>query len=196
MTATEWELAQEFERSWWGTCQNSFCEETKQLTYAYKMGLNASANCGQWPVYDIGGKRVLDLGGGPVSMLLKSVNVGPASTVLDPCGYPNWVRERYQAVGIGLWKMKGEDLNFGVAFDEVWLYNVLQHTEDPELVVANARRSAPVLRIFEWIDTTVWEGHPQVLTEAELNKWLDAEGCTEVLAENGCHGRAYFGVFS
>lgn len=192
---TEWEVAQEFERSWWGPASNTFCEETKQLTYGYKMGLVAYHNMGQWPVYDLGGRRVLDIGGGPVSMLLKCVNVGPASTVVDPCGYPGWVKERYQSAGIGLWKMRAEDLTFGMSFSEVWLYNVLQHTEDPPRIIANARQAAPVIRVFEWIDTVPWEGHPQVLTEAELNQWLEAEGTTEELNENGCQGRAFFGVF-
>jgi 2-polyprenyl-3-methyl-5-hydroxy-6-metoxy-1,4-benzoquinol methylase len=191
----EWELAQEFERSWWGSATNTYMEEVKQLTYAYKMGLTAFADAGRWPVYNLRGRRILDIGGGPVSMLLKCVNYGPASTVVDPCQYPAWVRERYQSVGIGLWPVKAEEFSTQVNFDESWLYNVLQHVEDPERIVANARKAAPVVRIFEWIDMAPCEGHPQMLTEADLNDWLGGEGMTEVLNENGCHGRSFYGVF-
>jgi 2-polyprenyl-3-methyl-5-hydroxy-6-metoxy-1,4-benzoquinol methylase len=191
---TEWQLAQEFERAWWSNCCNSFSEETKQLTYAYKMGLAAGASAGHWPVYDLGGRRVLDIGGGPVSMLLKCVNYGAASTVIDPCAYPAWVGERYQSVGIGLWRVKAEDFDFRANFDEAWIYNVLQHVEDPEQIVANARKAAPVIRIFEWIDMEPCEGHPQMLTEADLNRWLDTVGATEHLNENGCVGRSYYTV--
>jgi 2-polyprenyl-3-methyl-5-hydroxy-6-metoxy-1,4-benzoquinol methylase len=192
---SEWTEAQEFERSWWGNCVNTYTEEVKQLTYGYKMGLTAGHDAGRWPVYDLGGRRILDIGGGPVSMLLKSVNYGPASIVADPCGYPSWVRERYQAVGIGLLQKRGEDLTMPTQFDEVWIYNVLQHTQDPALIVENARKAAPIIRLFEWIDMAPCEGHPQMLLEDELNKWLGGSGTTEFLNENGCYGRAYYGVF-
>lgn len=191
----EWVMAQEFERSWWSDCANTFSEETKQLTYAFKMGLVAYNDGGHWPVYDCVSQRILDLGGGPSSLLLKCHNLGPASMVADPCAYPAWVTERYQAAGIGLWRMKAEDLNFHVNFSECWIYNVLQHVEDPEKIIFNARRAAPLIRIFEWIDMPPCEGHPQMLTEPELNHWLGGEGSTEHLNENGCYGRSYYGVF-
>lgn len=192
----EWVMAQEFEQSWWASCANTFAEETKQLTYAFKMGLVAFSNGGQWPVYDLGGKRILDMGGGPASLLLKCVNLGPATTVLDPCGYPSWTKERYHAAGIGLWQMKAEELTTFVSFSEVWIYNVLQHVEDPEAVIANARRAAPVIRICDWIDTMPCEGHPQSLSAPDLDKWLGGEGTIEQLNENGCYGTAYYGAFT
>lgn len=191
---TEWTAAQEYERAWWSDCANTFTEETKQLTYAYKMGLTAYSDGGHWPIYDLGGARVIDIGGGPVSMLLKCANLGPASTVIDPCPYPDWVDGRYRAAGIDWWAGRGEDVEQGT-FDEAWIYNCLQHTEDPAAIVANARRVAPLIRIFEWIDMEPCDGHPQMLTEAGLNNWLGGVGTTEWLNENGCIGRSYYGVF-
>lgn len=191
----EWEMAQEFERSWWASCHATYKEETKQLTYAYKMGLAARDDGARFPTYDLAGKRILDIGGGPTSILLKCTNFGSASAVVDPCTYPAWVGERYQSAGIGLWPMKAEDLTYHCAFNEAWIYNCLQHVEDPEKIIANARRVAPVIRIFEWIDMAPCEGHPQMLVENELNEWLDGKGTTEFLNENGCYGRAYYGVF-
>jgi hypothetical protein len=135
------------------------------------------------------------MGGGPASLLLKCVNHGPASMVVDPCAYPDWVRERYQAGGIGLRRMRGEDFTEPVQFSEGWLYNVLQHVEDPAAIVANLRAAAPVIRVFEWIDMPASEGHPQALTEAGLNEWFGVEGATEWLNENGCQGRSWYGCF-
>lgn len=193
-----WKNDQEFERSWWGDCSNTFTEETKQLTYAYKMGLTCYSNNGKWPCYDLAGKSVLDIGGGPTSILLKCENKGNC-LVIDPCKYPYWIDARYETAGIQYAQARGEDLdpetNSELRWDEAWIYNVLQHTEDPELIINNARDLAPVLRIFEWIDIPAHEGHPQELKEEDLNKWLGGTGTTEWLDENGCHGRSYYGVF-
>lgn len=189
-----WEDDQEFERSWWGDCSNTFTEETKQLTYGYKMGLQCYSSNGKWPCYNLDGKSVLDIGGGPVSILLKCENRG-RSRVLDPCPYPYWVRTRYFDAQIEYIRLRGEVLNTKESWDEVWIYNVLQHTEDPELIIQNAMSAASVVRIFEWIDIPPHEGHPHELKEEDLNKWLGGEGLTEWLDENGCHGRAYYGAF-
>lgn len=188
-----WKNDQEFERSWWGDCSNTFTEETKQLTYGYKMGLSCYANNGKWPCYDIEGKSVIDIGGGPVSLLLKCENRGDCA-VVDPCSYPQWVSARYTEANILYSRSRGEDFNTGI-WSEVWIYNVLQHTEDPELIIQNARNLASVVRIFEWIDIPAHEGHPQELKEENLNKWLGGDGTTEWLSENGCYGRSYYGVF-
>lgn len=191
-----WEDDQKFEKDWWGDCANTFTEETKQLTYAYKMGLTAYSNNGKWPCYNLENKSVLDIGGGPVSLLLKCENRPLNCRVVDPCRYPYWVEARYTTARIEYSQLRGEDLLSTPLYDEVWIYNVLQHTQDPELIIQNAKNLAPVLRIFEWIDIPAHEGHPQELKESDLNKWLGGEGNIEWLNENGCYGQAYYGVFN
>ncbi len=196
----DWEEAQAWESKWHGgfngACSNSYAEEVKHLTYAYKMGLTAVSGEGQWPCYDLGGASVLDIGGGPVSILLKCFNTGQCR-VADPCEFPSWVHGRYFASGIEFVSIKGEDLaDWSPQWDEAWIYNVLQHTQDPELIIMNARKLASTIRIIEWIDIPPHQGHPQELKEADLNKWLGGTGTTEWLSENGCTGvRAYYGVF-
>ena len=190
-----WNDDQEFERKWWSDCCNTFTEETKQLTYAYKMGLSCYASYGKWPCYNIDRANVLDIGGGPVSLLLKCENRG-SCRVIDPCSYPMWVHSRYAEAGIDYQRVRGEDLRPDERWDEVWIYNVLQHTEQPDLIIEKARLVAPLIRIFEWIDIPPHEGHPQELTESGLNEWLGGKGTTEWLDENGCYGRAYCGIFS
>ena len=201
MKNNEWQKAQEFEKDWWGNCANTFGEETKQFLYADRMGLKTFHN-GKSPFnFDIQ-KSILDIGGGPVSLLLKCKYQIPKfpnfrRVVTDPLKLPNWAKERYEKAGIEFYDDKGEDINsLKTKFDEVWIYNVLQHTENPEKVIQNAKKVGRLIRIFEWIDTGTSDGHIHNLTEEKLNKWLGGEGKVEQLkGQNTCFGKCYYGVF-
>jgi len=183
----------QWEREWWGGCFNTLGEEMKQLTYAKKMGFQFFHD-GKSPYnIDMEGKSVLDIGGGPVSLLLKCVNV--RGTVIDPCEYPDWVMRRYEAAGIRYITARGEDVEFSHLFDCALIYNTLQHTDDPELIIRNAKKSAQVIRIFEWIDIPPCAGHPHMLTEEKLNEWLGGDGKVEWIDENTATGKCYYGVF-
>jgi hypothetical protein len=178
-----------FEKQFWGNCTNTFFEEQKHFVYARLMGLDLN---GWW--LDGRNKKILDIGGGPVSMLLKTSNLA-LGLVCDPIRYPDWVYERYRARGILYLALPGEELEtFG--WDEVWIYNVMQHSRDPERIIANARRAAPVIRLFEWIDIPPHQGHPQMLTAANLTRWLGGAGQIVELNEHGCVGRSFSGVFA
>ncbi|HEY9377373.1 MAG TPA: methyltransferase domain-containing protein [Jiangellaceae bacterium] len=189
---------QDFETQWWSDCANTFSEENKQLIYANLMGL-LQVNLGEkWPIFDLGRRNVLDVGGGPVSILLKCVNAGQNCVVLDPGDYPAWTVDRYEYCGIRVVRERAEDWLEAVAagsFDEAWCYNVLQHVVDPERIVVGMRQAAATVRIFEWIDTPPVLGHPHTLTAATLDEWLDGPGHVTQLNHNGCHGLSYSGVF-
>ncbi len=155
-------LHQEFERAYWGDCCNSFDEESKQYEYAYWMGLTRERDS-----FPLNGKSVLDIGGGPCSLLLKCTQLGPQCRVVDPCRYPRWTYDRYASHGIASQIGRGEDLALDLQYDEVWLYNVLQHTDDPEEILRRAWASIRPLgrfRFFEWIDIPPHEGHPHMIT--------------------------------
>lgn len=193
-----WEKAQEWEQWWWGSCTNTLGEEVKQLLYAEKMGLK-SFHDGKSPYnFDLGGASVLDIGGGPTSLLLRCTNFEEA-TVVDPLDVPDWVLQRYDAAGIMYLQHRAEDIRwlFGLgSWDEVWIYNVLQHTHDPQFIISNARKQGKIIRVFEWIDTPTNEGHPHALAEELLNDWLGGKGKTEVLnGQNTCYGKCYYGIF-
>lgn len=189
-----WEDHQQWERSWHGDCINSWNEETKQQVYAKRMGLEAIMELGKYPVYDLKEISILDVGCGPYSLLLKCKNFKGYG--IDPCDYPKWVAERYKEAGIEYKKMLAEDTTWTTeVFDEVWMYNVLQHTQDPELIMKNMRRAGKVLRIFEWIETEQTPGHPHILQADKLNEWVGGIGATEELHESGCYGKCWYGVF-
>lgn len=190
-----WNDAQYWEKSWWGDCLNTFNEEEKQYIYARYMGLNKYAfnKFGQrgWNFENL---SVLDVGCGPVSMLLKSkatLKIG-----IDPCIYPDWVNRRYVAAKIGVRKEPAESVVFDPgSFDIGLIYNCLQHVIDPEVILANMRIACKVIHVFEWVDNGISEGHLHNLTEDNLNYWLGGEGHVTFLEEKGCVGKAYHGIF-
>jgi hypothetical protein len=198
-TAAEHNAAQKFEAAFWGDCTNTYAEETKQHTYAELMGM-AQMRSDHWPTYDVGGCGILDIGGGPTSLLLKTINRGP-SIVVDPLPVPGWVKDRYELAGIFYAQVKAETY-LGISpkpgFDEAWIYNVLQHVRDPQKVIETARREAKVIRIFEWVDMPAYEGHPHTLQAEQLHEWLGGgQGHTiDLDGVNGCYGRAFYGQFS
>lgn len=141
-------------------------------------------------------QKILDIGGGPVSMLLKADKTYvTGSKVYDPATYPDWTIERYKNHGIEYVKKGGEQID-ETGYDEVWIYNCLQHTEDPELIINNAKKAGKVLRIFEWVDIPQHLGHPQTLTQENLETWIGQKGEVKVLNENGCVGKAFYGTFN
>jgi hypothetical protein len=178
----------EFERRYWGDCCNTFDEDQKHYIYASLMGLRLA----HYSVI-LDNISVLDIGGGPSSMLLKCEGL-TRGLVVDPIQYPEWTETRYNSMNIDVMVDIGENVNVS-GFDEVWIYNCMQHTIDPEKIIHNAKRAAPVLRIFEWVDVPAHDGHPHELTEELLNKWTGGKGNTIQLAQQGCYGKAYFGVF-
>jgi hypothetical protein len=197
-----WHENQEYERKWWGDCTNTFAEETKQITYAHRMGMVNITDGEHWPYYDLAGKSVIDIGGGPTSILLKC-HSGGRRVVADPCNFPAWIRTRYEVAGVEFVSEPGETLSEvtalqGVRFDEAWIYNVLQHTEDPARVIHNARTLARTVRLFEWIDIPPHPGHPHELKADTLCQWLGSFGTVEDMRkapENGCDQRAFYGTF-
>ena len=201
MNKTEWQIANEWERDWWGDCSNTFNEEQKQYIYAHYMGLDEYKTNWYGRIgWDFGSKSVIDFGGGPCSMLLKSK--AKNRTVFDPCIFPEWVQQRYEQSGINFVNTKAETLpewsirwTISIKSDECLLYNVLQHVENPELVITNARKIAKIIRIFEWIDTGISEGHLHNLKEDNLNEWLGGIGKVEDINQYPVVGKAYFGIF-
>lgn len=186
-----------FEANWWGNCENTYGEETKQLVYARYMQLYAMNLGGPGLEIDLAGYSVVDIGGGPCSLLLKCRNRGICA-VVDPCPYPAWTMLRYSSSDIDFVLEEAETFlhrlgNKGA--DEIWIYNVLQHVKDPEMIVRESRRCAKTIRMFEWLDLPPHPGHPNELHEDELQVWLGTVGSYGEINEAGAVGKAFWGVF-
>lgn len=183
---TDWQRAQAWEKDWHGNCVNKVGGEWHQVqTIAPKMGLVRVVNIERTHVFDLKGKSVLDIGGGAASLLLKCVNV--RGKVVDPLQFPDWVYARYDCAGIEWEVKKGEDVD-ETDYDEAWIYNTLQHVENPKRVIDNARRAGKLVRMFEYINIPVCPGHIHRLKESDLNKWLGGEGKVE-------DDKRYYGIF-
>lgn len=203
----KWVKAQEWEKNWWGDCSNTLWEDVKQMNLAPYLGLKIVPN--EYTNYRIpmNGEKVLDIGGGPSSLLLKCENV--QGTVVDPCNYPEWVAQRYKTAGIEYYKIKGEDIltdfmyekghskDFGAIehFDMTLIYNCLQHTQDPKKIIDNALAISKEVRIFEWINTGIVPGHPHSFTREQLEGWLGGKGKVTKLSGGGLYGQAFHGIF-
>ena len=146
-------------------------------------------------------KSIIDIGGGPVSMLLRCYNV--KGVVIDPIDWPPSVRRRYKAYGIKVIRLAGEDClppePITDPADEVWLYNVLQHVNDPMKVLTNAKKIGKRIRIFEWLWTGTDVCHPHSLTPEFLMDGLSGT-ITEKVSnkryfEFGCSCNALAGIF-
>jgi hypothetical protein len=193
----------DLEERFWGNCCSSIGEELKQVIYMKWMGFPAVATW-QSPInYDFGGRSVIDIGGGPCSVLLKGINVKQRPLVVDPGNYPDWVWNRYDSAGIRFWGGSGENLNLANLapvdpplgsdlFDLALIYNCLQHCVSPKKVIANARAVAKDLKMFEWINIPPHEGHPHELKADDLDRWTGRTGTVVQLnGENGCFGAAW-----
>lgn len=187
------------EANYWGDCYSevAFGEICKQRMYMREMGLLEYAD--EYGDLNLQGKSVIDIGGGPVSMLLRCYNI-VKPVVVDPINWPPSVWRRYHTYGITLVHAAGEDPGIPVDYvaDEVWIYNCLQHVNDPLQVLETAKRLGKKIRLFEWLWTGCDECHPHSLTPELLLKGL--EGTTgkysnKRYTEFGCCCNALAGVF-
>lgn len=199
--------AQAEELAFWNTPGAELGEQLKQLTYAKYLGLDFVHDGNSPYVIDKTGLKIVDIGGGPVSLLLKTI--AKQRIVVDPCDFSDWVDNRYEANSIYRIQIEGEYflkdiINLGLEnrVDEIWMYNVLQHTEDPKKIFDNiykSLRKSGTFRFFDWVDTPTNTAHPISLTYNELSAWL-AESYDQPLIqtninENGANGTIAYGVF-
>jgi len=190
-----WVKENEWERRWWGDCVNTHDEERKQLKYASFMGLDqfkqVIPNRNQGFEFDLKGKSVLDIGGGPTSLLLKCTNFNKA-VVIDPGNFPAWIKKRYETHNVELKIEFAEEICLE-EFDEVWIYNVLQHVVDPDEILRKAKKIGKIIRIFEWLNTGISDGHPFSLTKEWLDKYFSGT-VKNMNNEEGLYGDAYIAV--
>jgi glycosyltransferase involved in cell wall biosynthesis/SAM-dependent methyltransferase len=162
-----WETAQQHERDWWGTEPHLRWQEEieKQQTYARLMGLPHDLN--------MGNKTILDVGCGPVSMLLRATHGGAAG--VDPLLMSEETKAKYAHANIALYHGKAEDFEPPQHFDEAWMYNCLQHVDDPDKVMAMLLQSADAVRIFEWIEMPNDSMHPHSLRIDQFERWIQPD---------------------
>ena len=184
------------EAEFWGNCydMNALGEIVKQTTYGNEMGIfDEYGDIGG--DIDLDGASVTDIGSGPWSLLLRCYNSGGLIAV-DPIPWPTSVLRRYATYNIQFIQKGGEDVGDLPMADEVWIYNCLQHVEDPIKVLANAKKIGRRIRIFEWLNTPVDTYHLHTLTSEMLLDGLSGakpERVRTVQLTGRCLGTAFVG---
>jgi glycosyltransferase involved in cell wall biosynthesis/2-polyprenyl-3-methyl-5-hydroxy-6-metoxy-1,4-benzoquinol methylase len=156
---TVWEKATKFESNWWGLEPNQrwIDEVEKQNTYAKLMQLSENFDL-KVPT------TILDVGCGPTSILLRTNRHGAQAVGVDPLPVSRNTLLKYKAANITFVNKKAEEGIPEQEFDEAWIYNVLQHTDSPIIILNKLVKVAKIIRVFEWINTEANEGHPHILT--------------------------------
>lgn len=184
----DWRQAQEYERNWWfSSTQQHPTEQAKSRVVA---GLICVANGRP-------NHAVIDIGAGPFSLLQRlPVKTG---TALDPIDYGP-LEAGYRRLGIRRLIKKAEDLTpeDGV-WDEAWIYNCLQHVEDPGQVLKAVGTIANLVRLFEWINMPPCQGHlhelhSEAIREAFTGWQIHAE-FEGRLNSSGLYGRFFVGIW-
>jgi len=176
-----------------------------QITYARHVKLfehfgNSTSQENQFNynerIFDLGGKTIVDIAGGPNSLLLRCKNYKKAY-IVDPGDFPDYITDRYRDRGIEIAKMPAEEFVYPEGVDEVWMYNALAHVYDPFKILLEAKSHSKTLRIMEGIHCGTNIQHPQDLTQEGFEKTLGVKG--EVVdpqdpppSPRGLH---FFGVF-
>lgn len=55
---------------------------------------------------------------------------------------------------------------------EVWLFNVMQHVQDPDVFIARCKMLADRIRFFEPINQPITTYHPHTFTKEDFEKWF------------------------
>lgn len=187
-----WREAQKGEADYWGdqelTNDNVKTEIRFQKVYADWMKIPPDRN--------MQGANIIDIGGGPVSLLLQCHHFS-AAMVVDPLPLKECSADRYKRAVIGYHQYAAEDLledfpeNF---FDEAWIYNCLAHVMDPGLILRQAKRIAKRVRIFEVMIEVEDYMHPWKLNR-EFFEGIMGKGDVSHVNDEGVIGEAFFGVF-
>ena len=170
----DWLECQKFEKECWGNdifLSDENGEQIKQNQYAIEMDIIKSDS--EFPI-DLKGKSVVDIGCGPISLLLRSKNFERAVGV-EPLFYSDKVDDEYSKRNVELLRIPAEDINVDSIgnFDEVWMYNCLQHVMSPSEIIDKIQKIGNKIRIFEWINIEAHEVHPHMLTEEFFVKELN-----------------------
>jgi hypothetical protein len=186
------------EAEFWGDCydMNALGEIVKQTTYAREMSIYEEYGDASGDL-DLDGASITDIGSGPWSLLLRCYNTGKL-TAVDPIPWPASVIRRYQIYGIEFIQKGGEEVGNLPIADEVWIYNCLQHVEDPIKVIENAKKIGRRIRIFEWLNTAVDQFHLHTLTSDMLMAAFAGaavERTRTVSLTGRCQGTAFVGSF-
>lgn len=158
--------------------------------------LRHGANMGLTTGIELYGRNVIDIGGGHTSILLDLKGL-ENKTVVDPIKLNPEIAELYKRNNIAYIQETAEKFLEEYywsreRYDVALIYNLLQHVQDPEFILRNVAKVAPVLYISEPMHVPCDIMHPHYLTEDWMISIL-SEISTECYFSNIQFDYNYFG---
>lgn len=143
---------------------------------------------------NLDGKSVIEIGPGRISALLFCENFSK-SYIIEPTEYDG-IDHLYENPNLEIIKKTAEDWEFEKV-DEVWLFNLLQHVQDPDLLIQKCKENSKVIRYFEPIDCPINNEHPFSFNREDfINYFGDSVKIYNSIGEPGFHGATCaYGVF-
>jgi hypothetical protein len=106
---------------------------------------------------DLKQKSIAEIGCARISSLFFCNNYSK-SYVIEPTHYPE-ADKYYEGKDIVKIYERAEVCKFPKV-DEVWMFNLLQHVQNPDLLIEKCKQNSKVIRFFEPIDYEINEQHP------------------------------------
>ena len=106
---------------------------------------------------DLKQKSIAEIGCARISSLFFCNNYSK-SYVIEPTQYPE-ADKYYEGKDIVKIHERAEVCNFPKV-DEVWMFNLLQHVQNPDLLIKKCKQNSKIIRFFEPIDYEINEQHP------------------------------------
>jgi len=106
---------------------------------------------------DLKGKSVIEIGPGRISGLLFCQNYSK-SYIIEPTEYEG-INHLYEDLNLEIIKKTVEEIELPKV-DEIWIFNVMQHVQDPDFLIEKCKKSSSVIKFFEPIDLPINNEHP------------------------------------
>ena len=119
--------------------------------------------------YDQQHKHIIEVGCAEIPALYFCRNY-KYSVIIEPL--PTLILEELtRDMNVSLIKRPAENTGL-FNYDEVWLFNVLQHVIDPDKLIDKMKNAAKRIRFFEPVNTEIDDYHPHAFTYDDFTRWF------------------------
>jgi 2-polyprenyl-3-methyl-5-hydroxy-6-metoxy-1,4-benzoquinol methylase len=162
ITDERWNLAQIGEKRFHevNTIQQSYDFYQEMYNYYFKY-LDIQKN--------LNGKSILEIGPARISGLLFCENYSK-SYVIEPTFYDG-IDYLYEGKNIEIIRKKAEECDFP-KIDEIWILNLLQHVQDPDIIIKKCKESGKIIKFFEPIEYEINNEHSFYFTKNDYIEYF------------------------
>lgn len=186
MSQEQWKIANNAESDYWEifTCELETFKYQEQ--YIDAMGIRNDYFHPPDNSLNMSGLNVIDVGGGPSSILLRTNHLrgnqhsGLANgVVIDPLVITEHQKLRYEYYGIELIQDQAENIDKYYSekgyFDECFIYNCLQHVLDPIQILDKATYISKRIRIAEPLNIPTDHMHLHMFTKDYFDNYFSSD---------------------